>query len=613
MTPLSRQALRLHGLAIALLTLQLLLSLGLSPLAWGGLALVAMAALKLRESRRPADLQRAALAEFVAVGVLTVLQPELAPSLLQAITALVVLAALLCQESGGRASLRQALLRSLQLGLAALPLLVLLFLLLPRLGPLWSSADAGTGRTGLSGDLDPGSISRLVQDPSPALRISWLQGAVPPPDQRYWRVLVLDRFDGRRWSADPLPPARPQRLTAAAAAAAEQIWVAEPSPLAALPWAGRGLPSTPSLSITADGVLLGPSAGGVRRRYGIGASAEPPTWRSLPPQAIDRALPPGRNPRTEAIGSGWRTLPPLQRVEAARQLFARQGLTYTLTPPALPDAAPLDALLFNTRAGFCEHFASAFTALMRAADLPARVVVGYQGGEWVAASAWGPGYLEVLQRDAHAWSEVWLDGAGWVRVDPTGWVAPERVRAGLSGRAGRLARLLPFWGGIERSWTQLDLSWNRWVLSFDAAQQRSLLGRWRDWQGVLLMIGMGLALVPAVWWLQRSAGAQRLDRQRQRLDRCLALLSPWGLKPEPGESLPQFCERAGQRLPELRSSLSELAESYARLRFAGATGPGARALHRWRGAERELVQRLRRRRPGPVEQAHASPPAPPTP
>ncbi|MFZ9951668.1 MAG: transglutaminaseTgpA domain-containing protein, partial [Vulcanococcus sp.] len=421
---------RLHQLAIGLLSLQLLLSAGQHPLVWGGALLVLLAALKLRESRSRADLQRVALTEWVAVGLLAVLRPELAASLLQGLTALVVLAALLLQEGGGQRSLRQTLQRSLQLSLAALPLLVLLFLLLPRIGPLWSVAGGAAGRTGLDSILDPGAISRLVQDPTPALRVSWIQGAPPPQSQLYWRVLVLDRFDGRRWSRGPLPVPPARRPDGATGLVPEQLWVAEPSPLPALPWAGEGRPSDPALAVSSDGVLVGPAAGGRRRHYGITISGGDLPWRAVQPQPGDLALPTGSNPRLEALGASWQGLPEGQRLKAAQALFVRQQLRYTLSPPPLPQQAPLDELLFTTRAGFCEHFASAFTALMRAAGLPARVVVGYQGGEWIPPTALGAGYLEVRQSDAHAWSEVWLQGQGWVRVDPTAWVAPERISAG---------------------------------------------------------------------------------------------------------------------------------------------------------------------------------------
>ena len=577
MTPssLSRPARRLHGVAIALLTLQLILTGGGHPLIWGGLLLTLMAGLKLAESRRGQDLQRAALAELIAVGVLAVIAPELGPSLLQAATAIIVVAALLCQEAGDRRSLGQALRRSLQLGLAALPLLLLLFLLMPRIGPLWSVPGQGAGRTGLSDQLDTGTISRLVQDPGPAARITYLQGSAPPPSERYWRVLVLDHFDGRRWNAPPAPPQRPRRRLAGSGRQPQQIWVTEPSPVAALPWPGLGLPSDPNLLINAEGVLQGDEGSGWRRHYGLAPSTSPPAWQLKPPQIEELVFPLGSNPRLEAIGRGWAgSLPPTGRVEAARQLFEAQGLRYTPSPPMLPERAPLDALLFSTRAGFCEHFASAFTALMRSAGIPARVVIGYQGGEWVPDDSWGRGYLDVRQRDAHAWSEVWLEPNGWVRVDPTAWVSPQRISSGILASLGdspsdraRLGAQWAWWGQLEHSWIKLDLAWSRWVLSFDADRQEHLLGTWRLWQGWLLMGGMALALPPAVWWLQRQGRHSLSDADRRRLDQDLSALQVLGLCPERGESVDTFCSQASRSHPSLSPILEEMSRCYQELRF----------------------------------------------
>lgn len=591
---------RLHQLAIGLLGLQLLLSGGPHPLMWAGVLLLLLAGLKLRESRHGTDLQRVALTEWVVVGLLAVLRPELAPSLLQALTALVVLAALLAQEGGGQRSLSQTLRRSLQLGVAAIPLLLLLFLLLPRLGPLWSVPGGAAGRTGLDATMDPGSISQLVKDASPAVRISWINGAPPPPAERYWRVLVLDRFDGRRWSRGPLPQPAPAPRNQAPALAPEQLWIAEPSPLPALPWGGSGRPNEPTLGVTREGLLVGPEGAGRRRHYGISSGVGDLPWRAVQPQAVDLTLPPGSNPRLQSIGAGWRDLPLQDRVQAAYNLFVGQQLRYTLTPPRLPEQAPLDALLFDTRAGFCEHFASAFTALMRAAAVPARVVVGYQGGEWVGPGALGPGYLEVRQSDAHAWSEIWLESEGWVRVDPTAWVSPERISQGSVAAMPGRGPGVGWWHGVERSWTQLDLAWNRWVVSFDGVQQASLLGPSQRWQGLALLAGLALTLIPMVWWLQRSPPARR-DPDRARLEQVLRLLEQRGLRPNPGEDLPLFCARAGRQLPGLRKQLHRLGASYERLRFS--PGRGARTVRDWREAQRDLALQLRQHRPSPVERA----------
>jgi transglutaminase-like putative cysteine protease len=587
----------LHGLVIVLLGMQLLLGSGLQqPLAWGAGLLLLLAALKLRESRRAAELQRVALTEWVALGLLAALQPQLGSGLLQALSAMLMLTAVLLVEGGGQQALGPTLRRSLQLSLAALPVLVLLFLLLPRLGPFWNLGGKGVGRSGISGLLDPGGISRLVRDPGPALRISGSLRDLPPPQGRYWRVVVLDAFNGRRWSrsSESDAPVSVLRAAGAVAGPARQIWVAEPSPLPMLPWAGSGQPSDPALAVTSEGLLLSPWSADRRRVYGLHTSAATPAWWQRPPQPAELAFPAGSNPRLEAIGAAWRQRPALARLQAARALLQRQQLRYTLEPPALPQQAPLDALLFHTRAGFCEHFASVFTALMRAAGVPARVVVGYQGGEWVAGTDWAEGYLDVRQSDAHAWSEIWLEGAGWVRVDPTAWLAPLRLEQDTDGRGG-------WWSDLERSWTRLDLSWNRWVLSFDASQQDQLLGRWRPWRGLLLLAGLATALAPALWWLQRPP-QQPAERERQQLNRALARLRRWGLEPAAGETLTHFCQRASQAQPALRAPLTALAASYDALRFS-APGRTSAARTAWRRAQQELAQALRRRRQGPVQRA----------
>ncbi len=618
--PLAR---RLQILSLSLLALQLLGSDWTSPLCWGSLTLLVMASLKLANAQRPADLRRGLLAQLIALGVLAGLNPNLGPGLVQAATGLVLVAALLAQESGGGGNLRQMLNRSVQLLVVCLPLLVLLFLFIPRLGPLWPQAELGRGRTGLSEQLDPGAIAQLALDPSPALRISPAQEQdLPPADQRYWRVRVLDRFDGQRWRAAPAqgptqawaPPAP------APPGAAQQLWLVEPSPLSALPWGGSGVPLNPQITSTAKGELLGPWQTRVRRSYGLAASNQPPAWQRQAPARSDLDFAAGSNPQLEALAEGWRQqLAPAQRLAAAQALFQGQPFRYTLQPPPLGDVAPLDQFLFASRAGFCEHFASAFTGLMRAAAVPARVVVGYQGGSWVPANPWGRGYLEVLQQDAHAWSEVWLADQGWVRIDPTAWVAPARIQTGLrSGLAGQWADLgllsqgLPWLRPLTRSWTNLDLAWNQ-LLRYDQFSQDALMQRWlgpfRSWQG--LVLGLALALALAVWILGLLRPTPRQDQQRRRLDRSLSRLAPLNLVPQPGESLPAFCRRAAAQLPELAPGLERLQTSYERLRFAPRGQERARALELAQSlgaADRELAAAASRLGRRPVERLQSPEP-----
>lgn len=304
---------------------------------------------------------------------------------------------------------------------AALPIALVLVLLVPRIGPF----DSGLGgpsaraRTGLSDGLDPGSISRLVADDGPAARVAFGAGQPPPPAQRYWRVLVHPRFDGQRWwrleeSEAPPPvgrgPGDPRER--------EQTWLVEPSPFTAVPWSSNARSADPALQANARGELQLQRPAGERRSYRLwnnGAPDDKPgsaglepsaAWCWQPPQVLELSLPGAGNPRLRALGRGWAALPdPEQRLQAAEQWFRSQPFRYSPTPGALDGADGLDRFLFDEQLGLCGHYASAFSALMRAAGVPSRVVSGYLGGRWVVPLG-GARYLELRQSDAHAWSEV---------------------------------------------------------------------------------------------------------------------------------------------------------------------------------------------------------------
>lgn len=599
--PFPRRVRQLHGVTLALLALQLRPAIGPgagSPMLTAAVAvLLAASTLRLFTAADAMELRPITLAELLSLGLLALQPPALTQATLQGISGGMLLAALIQQEAGGAGSLLQMLRRSLHQAIGLLPLLALL-LVLPRWGgqglQLWPRDNAATALSGLSDVLDPGSLSALQRSMAPALRIRWRRGSPPPPTERYWRVLVLDRFDGRRWSAGPTAAMAPRAAASPPSAPAglpDQLWLAEPMPGAALPWPGVGQASPSTLTINRQGVLLARSTADVPQRYGITPERGEAPWQRQPPQPQEWMVPAGRNPRLEQLGASWRRRAPLARIAAATQLFRDQGLRYSTTPAPLPPLAPLDALVFQTREGFCEHLASAFTLLMRAAGLPARVVLGYQGGQWVPPSPWGPGYLDVRQSDAHAWSEVWLEGRGWQRLDPTAWLAPERLSA-----EHRWRREGPPWQGLERLWQHLRLAHS------DGPSVNTVF----DNPGGLLLLAPALALAAGVGLLRRLQPDG--TRQRQRLERCLAPLRGWGLEPQPGESLVAFCDRAGRTRPELRQALLTLAASYNRLRFAADDPMAAR--RQWRRAQQDLARRLRRRRPGALQRAHPSPSAP---
>jgi hypothetical protein len=309
---------------------------------------------------------------------------------------------------------------------------------------------------------------------------------------------------------------------------------------------------------------------------------------------MDLQLPAGSNPRLEALGRDWSTLGSTpERLAAAERWFRERPFRYSLQPGTLPERAPMDTFLFERREGFCGHYASALTALMRSAGVPARVVSGYRGGDWVVPIG-GSGYLDIRQGNAHAWSEVWLPGEGWRAVDPTTWVSTGIGEPSRNGSGPLL------W--LQHQWWGLDLAWTRIWLGFDQQGQeellRRLLGDGRHGLGLVLLAAVATSLAVALAVLSRlQRRPARRDAWRRELDRSLALFARSGLAPEAGETLPRFAARAGRRWPHLADDLAGFVAAYQRHRFAPPQpgGGSAAELRRWR---QRLGRRLQRPQAG---------------
>jgi transglutaminase-like putative cysteine protease len=607
---LNIQPRRIAATPLRVLTLALVV-LWASAMPWGdpgqwlrqlGCLLWIMAGLKLLEARDAAGWRSAALVLLFGVGVSSSLSQSLGASLLQALSAVLCVGSLLAVEASQQ-PLIGLLRRSLLISLLSLPLVVAALLLLPRMPAMWSLPGPGSGTTGLSERLRPGELASLVQNEGLAARVRFREGP-PPPELRYWRVLVHQRFDGAGWELAGSPAtAIHQPLPTGPI---EQEWLVEPNGLNWRPWSGRGLPSPASLQLTSLGTLWSRTPLSRRETYGIGNTNASPPWSVLPPTAADLAYPMGANPALEALAQRWRqqSRDPAELVGLARQWFSSQGFTYTLEPGALPPQAPLDRFLFEQRRGFCEHYAASFSALMRAAGVPARVVVGYQGGAWQTPTGGQP-FLLIRNSDAHAWSELWIAGRGWVDVDPTSWVVPERQRrslaASLSARdRQRLRGDAPAWlAGLASQWQLLDYRWQLWVMGFDSARQQEWLARWlgpnSSWQGLIAVVSVGACLGVAVGvLLLLGPRPEQADPLRRDLERCLMALKRLHLEPQPGETLQQFCWRASAQQPELRALLTPLVEAYNNARFGDPRSTVPLARQTLRRINRQLVQRARR-------------------
>ena len=426
------------------------------------------------------------------------------------------------QVMGGEAMKRSAL-----VFVKMLPVVVVLFIFFPRIGPLWSvPLVSEQGTTGLSDTMAPGAITSLAQNDDPAFRVTF-GGDTPRPGQRYWQALVLDRFDGKRWDRRSLDEREgvsrvPEDASAGELANDEYEVMLEPH--------GRrwgfalvdSVPASTNVQLNRNGMVRFERSVDTRRRYRM-QFEQPPEARRLSDaeRRFYTRLPGGTNERTrEWVARQRRAADGRQAlIRRLMEHFNEEAFHYTLQPEALGNSDTVDGLMFGTREGFCEHYASALAFMLRTAEIPARIVTGYLGGE----SGVDNEYLIVRQYDAHAWVQAWLPGRGWVRLDPTAMIAPERIENGLREAMQEEGGFLsddPF--SMNRyadvgwvNWMRLRLDaanyyWQRWVVGYEGQTQLSLLGRLpgdidRRMLGVitavlvaaLILAGVGISLLRA--------------------------------------------------------------------------------------------------------------------
>jgi len=417
----------------------------------------------------------------------------------------------------------------LRLALPALPLALVLFLFFPRLSsPLWGIYGGDTsGVTGLSSSMSPGSVSALFMDDGPAFRVTF-EDAPPPAEHRYWRGPVLWEFDGHTWtrfffSNVPAPETPPP-------SAVDYRYTIELEPhqrrwLFALDYPAS-YPQEAELKL--DYQLLAKRPITSLRRYSIGSDTDFVDSPRLP-QTLRQAalqLPAGVAPGARELANRWRreANSATAVVRQALGYFRTNPFYYRLNTPVL-GSNPVDEFLFETQVGYCEHYAGAFTVLMRAAGVPARVVTGYQGG------IDNGDYMLVRQSDAHAWAEVWLQGSGWTRVDPTTAVAPSRVEQGSRSAVAINSWLHSGWAvGVRNRLDRIRHWWNQTVVSFDAGRQSRLLRPFgieeaAPKQLVLALGGlMTIILVAILFWIRRQIPTGERDpvqRSYRRLRRRL--------------------------------------------------------------------------------------------
>ncbi|MDT8406244.1 MAG: DUF3488 and transglutaminase-like domain-containing protein [Methylococcales bacterium] len=558
-----------------------------------GLFLMALM-LKLMELQRERDVFLVVVLAFIVAATQFLFDQSLWMGL-YIITVCVLLLTVLSSLNHARQPLFRQLRTTGLILLQAVPLTVVLFVLFPRLeAPRWMLLQQDrSARTGLSDSMEPGSITNLGLSDELVFRVRF-EGPIPPMRERYWRGPVFSRTDGKRWTQLPLPfqqsihqPLRFQGV------AYRYTLMMEPQDK---PWV-----------FALDMPAQYPSALTMKSTYQLYDS------RDLADQRQEYQLISYSNYQTPGISERERranlylpghqldgelalliqrlqggVVAPERYIGNVLNHFREQQFYYTLTPPALDDDNPIKTFLLTTRMGFCSHYAAAFVYLMRAAGVPARVVTGYQGGVMNDVG----GFLEVRQANAHAWSEVWLEGRGWVRYDPTAAIAPERVEQALdidrqiaTGAISyldideRIVQGLGWLAQARQLWGSVDYTWQRWIINYRSASQEQLLARWGIadlramlvWLGGLLLLFTLLLTAALLWRGRRQPVASEVKYYQQFCAHCARLGAPRRI----GEGPWDYGQRLQRQFPEQAKAIAAISEAFVALRYHREPAPGS--------------------------------------
>ena len=544
--------------------------------------LAALLGLKFLEMERPRDFYVVSFLTYFLVVTNFFYSQTVPTALYMLVVVILVTAGLIRFNAPPSAFATTACLRlALRMVTQALPIMVLAFLLFPRVpGPLWGlPQDAFSAVTGLSDTMTIGHITSLGTSDEIAFRVKF-ENDLPRAAERYWRGPVLWETDGRTWRTGNHARGDPPAVIKQGPTYRYSILL-EPTGERWLLGLDAVTHSGPIAIAGADQTLYTRQPVKKRLHYTLDSATHYQLREISAAQRLAAlSLPAGQHPRALALGREWRTVQrtPDAIVQSALDFFRHENFVYTLLPPALPHDS-VDQFLFESRAGFCEHYAASFVVLMRAAGIPARVVTGYQGGEFNDVSD----YLIIRQRDAHAWAEVYLPVQGWTRVDPTSIVAPARLSLGINSVTGersplaiidRNATALKAFRRVAALWDAMNYQWSQWVLGYSPQRQLEFFRHlglddvdFGDMTLALTGSIVGFIALLAILTLRTIRPLDPVIRSYRRFCDKLARL---GYSRAPHEGPHDYALRVSAARPDLAPQVEHITKLYTALRYADA-------------------------------------------
>ncbi len=538
-------------------------------------------ALKLLEIKSERDLYLIAYLAFIVAASQFLYEQSLFMAAYILFVCCVLFATLVCINSGKPqpgAALKTASIITVQ----AIPMAVVLFILFPRVeAPKWLMFnEKNQAKTGLSDYMKPGSISDLGLSGELVFRVKFT-GALPPPRQRYWRGPVLSHTDGKRWTQvkdmefgrflDKIVFKGPPYQYTLLMEPQDKNWVfaLDMPAVFALP-----------LSRNANYQLITDENPDKRAEYKITSYLNYNTGYITRTEYKDATQlagePSGKIKQLVKQLHGFDGAPE-DFIKHLLNYFRKENFHYTLTPP-LMEENPVETFLFETRYGFCSHYAAAFVYSMRVARIPARVVTGYQGGELNTAG----NFLEIRQADAHAWAEVWIEGMGWVRFDPTAAVAPERIERNIDIEqlvqggfisympAGAAQEAFNWLKQTRQLWSNIDYNWQRWVINYNGRNQSRFLSSLGidDIKAMLYWMVCGIGLITALLsWFLLHQKQKAVDPVLRIYNRFCKKIIKQGLQKGAGEGVKDFAGRVKKKLPEQAADINRITGLFIKLRY----------------------------------------------
>jgi len=548
----------------------------------GSAILSILLALKLHESHSTRDYMLLISLSFFII-VTNFLFSQSIPSVLYMLIAIIILITSLLSINQGSASLstQYKLKFATKALLQAIPLMLIMFVFFPRIsGPLWKLPnEKPTAQTGLSDTMSPGNISSLIQSNAVAFRVNF-DDTIPAHAKLYWRALVLWHFDGNTWERGKYNRSPLTTLYSTSNDETRYTITLEPHQknwLYAL-----DLPAiVPNhIQLTSNYTLRSQYKITSLYQYQITSVLDTYTRSPISPweKSAGRKIPLNTNPKTILLGKdlAQQYQHNHEIINHVLRMFNQQNFHYTLKPPLTPGFNSVDQFLFETKRGFCEHYASSFTLLMRAAGIPARVVIGFQGGTINPLNK----VMTIRNSDAHAWSEVWIQDKGWVRIDPTAAIAPQRIEKNLESaldedevRPFHMQFNSGFIKDILFYWDAIDNQWNQWVVGYDQKFQQRLLeqifNKKIDITESMTYMIIGLILLTLIisLFIIKPWKRQKLDPVVKLYNDFCRKLALKGITRKPHEGPLDYADRAIEKLPQLKDSIILITRLYTRLRY----------------------------------------------